>query len=183
MKKHGLLLILFLASGWSCSGQQPWRTRAVDKRVRVQVPGELQELAPGALGLSPAAGQRVWGAEDAAGMYLVIRQTPGPITNRERYYEGLIRGVLGRAHGELLARSTFPTQGGNGIEIVFKARDPNTGKSFVQYSRSVLVEHCTYSLSFVSRDEHDSTGRSGAEKRRKFFDSIAVTPRAEPAGE
>ena len=183
MKKHGLLLILCLASGWSCSGQQPWRARAVDKQVRVQVPGELQELAPGALGLSPAAGQRVWRAEDAAGMYLVIRQTPGPITNRGRYYEGLVRGVLGRTHGELLARSTFPTRGGNGIEIVFKAHDPNSGKCFVQYSRSVLVEHCIYNFSFISRDENDSTGRSGAEKRRKFFDSIAVTPRAESAVE
>jgi hypothetical protein len=179
MKKYGMLLLPFLATGWSCSQQQPWLTRVVDERVVVQVPAELQELAPENLGMPPTARQIMWGAEDAEGMYLVLRQTPGHINNRERYYEGLVKGVLRSAHGELLARSTFPTRGGNGIELMFKARDPNSGKSVVQYSRSVLVDSCTYSFSFVSRNEQDSTGASGMDSRRRFFESITVTPRME----
>jgi hypothetical protein len=176
MKKYSILLLPFLTASWSCSEQQPWLTRVVDKRVVVQVPAELQELAPENLGMRPKPGQAIWGAEDTEGMYLVFRQTPGHITNRERYYEGLIIGILRSAHGELLERSTFPTKGGKGIELMFKARDPNSGKSTVKYSRSVLVDSCTYSFSFVSRNEEDSTGTSGMNSRRRFFESITVAP-------
>ena len=174
------MISLLAVCCWSCSHKSPWLTVAVDDRVMVQVPSKLQQLEPSALGMSNTPGRIILGAEDADGMYLVTLKTVGVITNRDRYYDGLVIGILKGTHGTLLSRASFPTRDGKGMEIRFKAHEPNTGKGFIQYSRSIVVGDVDYSFSFISKDSQDTTGVSGSPKRKKFFESIAVNSATEP---
>lgn len=176
MKMSHLMPLLLAGCCCSCHNEPRWLTVAVDNRVVVQVPGELKEIEASSLGMANAAGRTLLGAEDTDGIYLITRKNIGVITDRERYYDGLVIGILKGAHGRLLSRSSFPTLAGKGIEVQFEANDPASGESFVQFCRNLLVNDVDYNFSIISKSASSTTDGSESKKRKRFFESIAVNP-------
>ena len=135
--------------------------------------------------LLPAAqlkDSKVYTVKDDQGIYQVIKsatamnaESIASDATRQLYYDGVISGLLARENGTLLARATFASAGGEGLEIKYESIHKGTGKQAVKYMRSLLVGATGYSFNFIPGDKQDSTGTSGNEQRRKFFNSILVT--------
>jgi hypothetical protein len=159
-----------------------WQSFAIDKRLIVQLPTppaevNLTKVAPA----QAAAHARMWALRAAEAVYLVVRLPTGLIgksdtTSRRSYYAGVLSAVLQDERGQLISQTSFPTAGGAGMEIKYKAMSQVTGKKAIKYMRFLLVDSIGYSLLFQPTDKQDSLGLASAEQRRRFFNSITVKP-------
>ena len=159
-----------------------WQSFAVDKRLIVQLPAppsevNLAKVAPA----QAAAHARMWALRAPEAIYLVMRLPTGFINkgdtaSRSAYYAGVLSAVLQDERGQLVSRTSFPTAGGAGVEIKYKALSQFTGRRAIKYMRVLLADSIGYTLLFQPTDKQDSLGLGGAEQRRRFFSSITVKP-------
>lgn len=163
--------------------QDSWVTQSFGDQLQVLLPGAAKEM-----GLAKLQGNwtntRMWMAGDAHALYQIMRMQLPPqaglpktedAESRRKFYDDVINGLLGtQVDATLLQRSTFPTAGGEGFEIKFRARHEYTHKLVVKYSRGLLVGNAGYSFNFSPRDLTDTVGTSAVEQRRRFFSSITV---------
>jgi len=178
MKKVYLLALLPLVAFTLVD----WQSFAIDKRLLVQLPTppaevNLTKVAPA----QAAAHARMWALRAPKAIYLVVRLPTGLISKsytarRSSYYAGVLSAVLQDERGQLVSRTSFPTAGGTGVEIKYRALSQFTGKRAIKYMRFLLVDSIGYSLLFQPTDKQDSLGLAGAEQRRRFFNSITVKP-------
>ena len=183
MKQAYKLLLPLLGLPLIAATLADWVTFNIDKQVSVQTPAQPEELDLAKLGLAvKLEGTKIYNAKDVIGFYQTIRVNdsgtesgPKEVGARKAFYEGVITGLLNQQNGVLLERSSFPTAGGEGIEIKYRSLDKRTGKQAIKYTRSLLVGKTSYSLNFLSLDG-DTTGTSGTEQRQRFFNSITVKP-------
>ena len=139
---------------------------------------DMSKFVPG----SAAGRTRLWKLYAPEGLYQVIRLSSKDIiakhdtAARSSYYAGVLSSVLRNEQGRLLARTPFPTAGGEGVEFKYNAMHRGTGKRVIKYLRYLVVDSVSYSLNFIPADRQDSLGLAGNEQRRRFFDSIAVKP-------
>ena len=160
-----------------------WTPFAVDQRVHMQLPAAPAEVdlatVPGA-SAAERHNTRLWTARDAEGVYQVARfahMAVRPDTaGRRAYYRDVVDGALQREHGELLARGSFPTAAGDGLEFKYRARRRGTGTRVVKYSRSLVIGTTGYAFTFLPFDTQDSLGLAGNAARRRFFESITAQP-------
>lgn len=160
-----------------------WVPFPVDERVTVQLPAQPTEMDLSKM-LSPEQlkSNHIYVVKDEYGIYQVIKSATGLsaektvlAATRQDYYNGVIEGLLNREQGTLIAQSTFPTAGGEGLEIKYKSLHKGTGKRVIKYTRSLLSGTTAYSFNFVPTNQQDTTGMSGNQQRRRFFESIVVT--------
>lgn len=179
--KYAYCLFVFLplaAFAWN-----DWVPFAVDQHVRVQVPAAPTEVDLTKVADASATERqkvRLWTARDAEGVYQIARfanmDVPPDTAGRRAYYLYVIRGVLQREQGQLLARTTFPTAAGDGVEIKYRGLRRSTSTRRVKYSRSLVIGTVGYAFTFVPSDQQDSLGLAGNAPRRRFFDSITAQP-------
>jgi len=160
-----------------------WVPFAVDQRVRVQVPATPAEVDLAKVAGASASERhntRLWTARDADGVYQIARfahMAVRPDTaGRRSYYRDVVDGALQREQGELLARGSFPTVAGDGLEFKYRGRRRSTGTRVVKYSRSLVIGTTGYAFTFIPFDTQDSLGLAGDASRRRFFESIAAQP-------
>ncbi|MDO7884285.1 hypothetical protein [Hymenobacter cheonanensis] len=183
MKKAYMLALLFLAS---CA-LSDWQTFAVDKHVTVQLPEQpklvdvsgmpFPSSATRQIATSPSV--RVFSAKGNSCVYGIIVNSnalpavPRQPFERDLFYTNGIQNVLEREHNALLARSTFFTRAGKGVEVTFSNKSSSTNQVFIQHLRTVLVGRASYTFSFLARDDNAA---SATEQRHRFFNSITVKP-------
>lgn len=160
-----------------------WQPFAIDQHVAVQLPAQpteadLAKLAPG----QNLHHMRMWMARAPEGVCQVMR-IPGTATisqadtaGRRAFYAGTLTSLMRNEKGQLLSVTPFPTPAGAGIEFKYKGVHRGTGKRVIKYGRSLLIDSVTYALNFLPIDNQDSTGMAGNEQRRRFFNSITVSP-------
>jgi hypothetical protein len=179
MKKRYFLALLPLVA-FSLSD---WQVFSIDNHVTVQVPTQPEEMDLAKVGLADKkAMMSIFNARDAEAFYQIIKVTdlgiesgPTEVTERQKFYTGVVKGLLNQQGGALLERTAFKTAAGEGIEIKYKAFDKRLGKQAIRYCRSLLAGKTSYSFNFITLDS-DTTGTSGAEQRRRYFNSITVKP-------
>lgn len=180
--KHTYRFALLLALPLASFTQDAWVTAPVDEQVSVQVPEGLQEVDLSKQGVT-LTNTRVLVANDAYAMYQIIQVSMTPeqfasvqgVEDRRKYYDGVVRGMLrSQTDGELLERTYFPTAGGEGMEVKFRARHQATNKLTVKYSRSLLVGTKGYAFNIIARDLTDTAGTTTTEQRQRFFSSLIV---------
>ncbi len=183
MKKVYLLALSFVTS---CA-LSDWQTVAVDEYVTVQLPEQPKLVDVSGMPFpSPATRQvatspsvRVLSAKDKSGVYgIIVNSEALPIDLKrpiepDSFYNQGIRNVLQREHSTLLARSTFLTPAGKGVEVKFSSRPSSTNQVLIQHLRTILVGRASYTFSFLA---HDDNAASATAQRRRFFDSITVKP-------
>jgi hypothetical protein len=178
---HSLLLGCLLLTAFTLAD---WIPFSVHERVTVQLPTQPTERDMSYM-MSPEQRKHnhVYMARDAHGVYQVVQsatglsaEKTGLAATRQDFYTRITNGLLRHEQGVLLAQSTFPTAGGEGLETKYKAVDQATGKRAIRYTRNLLIGTTAYSFSFTPLDQKDTTGTSGNEQRRRFFESIVVTP-------
>lgn len=193
MKKPYYLLLLLVGSfSLAAFTLADWVSFALDERVSVQLPAQPTELALSKT-LSPEQSKtvspeqvknnHVYVTKDAYGAYQVVQsatslsaEKTALAATRANFYQRILQGVLKHEHGTLIAQSTFPTAGGEGLEITYRYLRKGTGKPVITVARHLLVGTISYGFYFVPLDQQDSTGTSGHQQRRRFFESIAVKP-------
>ncbi|OON66919.1 hypothetical protein [Hymenobacter sp. CRA2] len=157
-----------------------WATFDVDSRLSVELPAGVREVDVTKVNM-PLPNTRLFMAQDTVGLYQVIRidmsEEQGTALQgeaaRQRYYDGVVNGAVnGQQEAVLLARTSFPTAAGEGIELKMRARHKGTGKLVVKYSRSLLLNHTGYAFLFIPLDKSDTAGISGRAERERFFTSI-----------
>ncbi|WP_375435031.1 hypothetical protein [uncultured Hymenobacter sp.] len=164
-----------------------WTTFSIDDQFAVQMPSQPKETDLGKASTKIPQTIKVFSAQDAAGTYMLMRlAATDPQANmqsessRTAFYDGLINGLLRGQNGVLLSRTTFSTAGGEGVDVKYRGLDKGTGKMGIKYSRTLVLGAVAYSLSFYSQDRQDTTGISGSESRKKFFESIVAKPASVP---
>lgn len=179
MKKY-LTLLAFLPLAAFISVD--WQTFSVDDQVSVKLPiqpteADLSKMLPP----DKVKDTRVFVAKDPYGLYQIIKtsanlsvESAALEESRQSFNKGMINGLLRNQQGTLISVTPFATSVGEGIEVKFRGITKATGKQVIKLTRSLLVGNTSYSFNFVPVDQTDSTGSSGNEQRRRFFDSIAV---------
>jgi hypothetical protein len=184
MKSVTLLLFPLLAFA-----TDTWRPFVVDKMLTVQLPAaatevNLSKLLPLDQTQRIPVYTRMWVVRTKEGMCGIMR-IPNPdklrinkndTAQRRAFYERVERSALIEANARLLTHTTFSTAGNTGIEFKYLAPNESSGQYNVSYTRSLVLDSVSYSLIFRPANPTDLSGRSGAEQRRRFFNSIIVKP-------
>lgn len=158
-----------------------WSTYTVDTQFSLQLPAPPQEIDPAKLGIQQSD-MRLFIASDKVGLYQITRMQVSPdesenITlskDRQDFYDGFVRAMVGDLQGKLLAQTTFSSPAGDGIEIKFRAPHKATGLKTIKYGRVLLVGNVCYGLNFLPRDLQDTAGVSGEQERKQFFTGFTV---------
>jgi hypothetical protein len=158
-----------------------WNTYSLDNQFSLQLPAPPQEIDLAKQGLQQPD-MRVFIASDKVGLYQIIRMQVAPdksdvvasSTYRQDFYDGFARTMVSDMQGKLLARTTFSSPAGDGIEIKIRAPHKATGLKTIKYSRALLVNNVCYGLNFLPRDLQDTAGVSGQQERKQFFTGFTV---------
>ncbi|MBD2717274.1 hypothetical protein KBK19_19700 [Microvirga sp. STR05] len=184
MRYRAALLLLGALLPLTALAWTTWSAYAVDTQLSVQLPSPPQEIDLAKQGLSQP-NLRLFIANDEVGMYQIIRMQLTPEmaaqvhspADRQSFYDGFLRSLVGDLKGQLLTRTTFPTAAGEGVEVKFRSVHKGTGLKTVKFSRGLLVGDVCYGFNFLPRDVKDTAGTSGQAERQQFFSSITATLR------
>lgn len=164
-----------------------WATFSVDEQLTVQLPAQptVTDMSKASTAIPQTV--KMFSAQDGAGTYMILRlaatapqSTMQSESSRTAFYDGLINGLVRGQKGVVLSRTSFATAGGEGVDVKYRGLDKGTGKMGIKYSRNLVLGAVAYSLSFYSQDRQDTTGVSGSESRKKFFESLTVKPVSTP---
>jgi hypothetical protein len=160
-----------------------WQPFIVDKHVTVQFPSQPQEMNLAAL----AGGRdihhgRMWYVQASDAFYSVSRShmeealAPQDTSGRRRRYSLVFEALLREEKGQLVDFYFFPTLAGQGVEVKYRGLHKVTQQRRVKIIRCLAVDTVLYTLNFMAANKTDTLGLTGAEQRRRFFNSVTVKP-------